>query len=221
MLCLASSTAPALYAASGALGGAIVAGFANQLVARQQRTAELERLDRQLKHDRLLRQAEIHSAAARLNAGLRHDRQLRDLEYIRNTFGPLVAQALTSPDLITRLRHEISNYSESGDNDAKRRISRLSDELYEARARHARESVQLAGIVGLRPQSAATGLHHVAEKCGAAADIGRTWTDGQHNGSNADEALLELEALDDECGAFLMTVALSLNQLKESEPTDA
>jgi hypothetical protein len=217
MLYLASSIAPTLYAAAGALGGAIVAGFANQLVARQQRTAELERLDRQLEHDRMLRQAEILSAAERLSAQLLHDRQLRDLEHVRNTFGPLVAQALKSPDLITRLRYQIRKYSETGNKDTKRKIGQLSKELDEASARHTRESVLLAGVIGLHPHSAAEGLHLAGALCGTAADIGRAWNNGQHDTSNVDEPLEELEALDDECGALLLTVALSLNRMEASE----
>jgi hypothetical protein len=92
------------WAVGAGLGAALLLVIASFVVAYYQRRADSKhldrqleeagnRLDRQLEHDRKLREEELLAAADRLDRQLQHDRRLRDLEHMRAALQPILARA--------------------------------------------------------------------------------------------------------------------------------
>lgn len=205
---LAAMYSPGWYAAAGALGGAIVAGLGNQILARQQRRAELERLDRQLEHDRELRHIETQASADRLAQQLVHDRQLRDLEHLRATLAPIAVRAFAAPDLIVQLKDAISRAQTARDGGGRRaKVASLGNDLAELYARHYRDAAVVAGIVGLEAP-VVSALRAVAESCLAASSKAREWLAGSCSYDDVDAIL---EGLDIDSGAALIGFVLGMN----------
>jgi hypothetical protein len=72
----------------------LIVAAVSYAVARLQRKADAERLDRQMKQDRELRAEEMLAASSRLDGQLMHDREVRDLAHAREVLSEIVAQVL-------------------------------------------------------------------------------------------------------------------------------
>jgi hypothetical protein len=92
---LATTTQSPWYAVAAGLAAALIVAVVSYVVARQQRKADMERLDRQLEQDRTLRADEMRMAAERLERQLANDRYLRDIEHLRVVLQPIIGRAIS------------------------------------------------------------------------------------------------------------------------------
>lgn len=150
------------------LGSAVIVALVTLGVAHKQRRSDSDRLDRQLAHDRTMREKQqaidtvtferqlAHdremrhrqndAESKRLDRRLAHDREMRDLQHLRETLAPIVAR-LVNWDAFMSLHIKVSTTTDPDEQEQKA-ISELARQVVstsEQLRRDARTLVILAG----------------------------------------------------------------------------
>jgi hypothetical protein len=188
-----ASSAPGWYAVAGALGGATLASVANQLIARRQRKVDGERLDRQLAHDR----------------------EMRDREHVRAVLGPIADRLTKVDDPVAALKGDLDEAEgvEQGA-DRKRIVLPLVLATHERERDVHSDAITLMLVLG-EGALAAQELGTIGTRLGEAGKAARRWLNGSLDRVSLDDALSKIEADCEAAALRFMTEAQRLAGVAE------
>jgi hypothetical protein len=171
------------------LGSAMIVSWITLIVARKQRKADADRLDKQLEHDREMREQQRADDADRLDKQLVHDRDMRDLRHLRETLAPIVAR-LVDWDAFLTLHKALATASDAG-HGQRGAIAQLASNVGNASEQLRRDSRILVVLAG-PTAPIALWLKEVADDGDTLIHLARKWAE---TGAMTPEIMQALPAL--------------------------
>jgi len=167
------------------LGSAVIVSLFNLVVARKQRHADSGRLDKQLAHDRKMREKQQEIDAARFEQQLAHDREMRqqqdahdremrDLQLMRETLAPIIARTLSWGAFISL--HKALSTTRGVTEHSQRIIEDLAKEVGDESEQLRHGSRTLVVLAGPKTEVALR-LKEVANDGDALVRLARTWVE--------------------------------------------